>query len=722
MKKLDIRSSDPELKIAVSVPDLIRAYCYQPYLGEMIKSLKEKLKEADEKKPIFLKTDTLITDILQGIVSLFDEQVMAYLDKDIKEYVEKYSINIQSISVRQAFIELDQYFLAIGGEENFADYLLNKYPALKALFNRLTENYLMNIQVVLNRIRQDLSLIQKSFAPEPLNKSSQLQIKLAKMTLTQSDRHRQGQQVIILEFCSPTADENKQGGHRFKVVYKPAPVQADALIIGNIQRLTILDEEYKECFSLIEILNPALDLPLPTYLIIPRLDGDPNKIRSHYGYIEYISHQPWMEKEYDLLINQLIEEEKSKGDRAKVPSVKNLESLSERIQSISNHQYVNLLKKAMATPGCDYVTKDLNQITQYSRDCGMLLAIMILAGICDSHYENLFIHQRRPILLDLEECFVTKSPSIRRTVAFDYDIGSMWFSSFSLITIPYILGITGQKMINIKTAEKNRLYYHDEKFNRLISARHGESLINGFEQATKIFTQSEERVQAWFKLRKVTDMIVRVLPAGTATFPIKIKWLRESDFSEQKFSIILKNKLVNLSREYLNNRQQLSEREQKNKEARTAKDHFYQEIYLPNFSIYLSSVHSQNIFSELNLLSIPAYHASISKQCLYDFNNREIQIPELPLQADGDEKDQKCSVAFFPRPPIITLQARYTLMVKDPTILDYLIREIKGKLEAQDELASEGFLPIISLSDYDRSQQESSSPRTSPCPSGCNMQ
>ncbi len=140
-------------------------------------------------------------------------------------------------------------------------YLRFKYPIINELTTKLCQNFLRNTHLIFLRIERDFDFLCNAFLNE-LGKN----IRLNKISLAGSDLHKQGQQVAILEFID-------NAGKKKKVIYKPSPVQADAMLVGNIDLLKRYDPKYTNCYSLLEGINRGLrdkDKALPTYLIAPK--------------------------------------------------------------------------------------------------------------------------------------------------------------------------------------------------------------------------------------------------------------------------------------------------------------------------------------------------------------------------------------------------------------------------------------------------------------------
>lgn len=163
----------------------------------------------------------------------------------------------------------------------------------RAYIERLLTDFQENTQRMLERIACDRNELKSLFLNEVNNDK---QIKLCGIQSMGSDFHHHGRQVHSLEFScnSSTYSERLQNKQEtvkpVKVIYKPFPIMADAMLFGDIERLAQVDAQFANEHSFAEIVNQALikdnKEPLKTYLVWPREDvNSEEKIGKHYGYI-----------------------------------------------------------------------------------------------------------------------------------------------------------------------------------------------------------------------------------------------------------------------------------------------------------------------------------------------------------------------------------------------------------------------------------------------------
>lgn len=203
------------------------------------------------------------------------------------------------------------------------------------------------------------------------------------------------------------------------------PLTASALLVGDVQRLKMFAGEFEGHESLLEIFNESLDHPLQTYLIWPCYDlentqsSGRDNIDAHYGFMEFITHAPWEEPDYEQETQQVLQQ------------LEPAERAYHLVQEAIDANFMKSLRKAAKDKSCDYIAHSKREIQQYSFDCGFLVAFMTLAGDTDMHCENLLLSKCRPVLLDVEVCLNPTGFSIEDTLCFDMETGSMLVSGKS---------------------------------------------------------------------------------------------------------------------------------------------------------------------------------------------------------------------------------------------------------------------------------------------------
>ena len=295
--------------------------------------------------------------------------------------------------------------------------LFLRHPNAQWLLDTITDNFIGNLSLCLQRVRADRKAIEACFL------GGQTIQKISHILVTDSDPHKGGKQVVILTFTT------NQGTRR--VVYKPSDIEIDYRIAGkNTPQLKAFLEQKESATdkqgypqppyqSLYEWADTNLfsssntqaaqiaaakrfkDVPgfkdqpeykeaiqqfkdflaMPTYVILPRnpgsrlvQTGDTLPIQQSYGYIEYLDHEP-----------------------ANPPFPQGLP------------QYV--LQQAQATPKedqkhWDWITDQEDEIRVAYRLWGRLIATAVVFLQTDLHISNQRFHKRKPHLIDLESCLV----------------------------------------------------------------------------------------------------------------------------------------------------------------------------------------------------------------------------------------------------------------------------------------------------------------------------
>ena len=192
-----------------------------------------------------------------------------------------------------------------------------------------------------------------------------------------------------------------RGGFPLKVVYKPSDIEIDCRIMGNTLRLNRARQraprenprQTLQNPSLMELINGWFAhqrgdlLALPTYTILPYHPGssianDPpgEALRESYGYIEFLTHEPYV-KNFN------------KGDIRKKGENNQL-SGQLRAVCYRNQNWARTM---------DWVTDDAAKVRACYRTWGRLCAITLALSISDMHVQNVIVHKHKPHLIDLED-------------------------------------------------------------------------------------------------------------------------------------------------------------------------------------------------------------------------------------------------------------------------------------------------------------------------------
>jgi lantibiotic modifying enzyme len=419
-------------EIVIQVPSLKRAQCYKSELNTLFDELKHVLN---------IETRKIL---VQNLANLMDLQLIDYIDVDLIDYRRTNNILLEEIAGNQQAEEmLNTYFQERAGTNNsFSEYMQAKYPNLSLSNTKLRENCQTNILTALRRIGQDFVEDSPLRAAFNLHQDD----RLVNIKSTGSDLHRDGGQVLILEFAGNNNEPPK------KIIYKPAPVEADAILVGDLNRLSMVDKKYTNVPSLLGRIDPNL-----TYLIVPKKDGQ--LITDHYGYLEYIKHEPWHDIDYASIVGQrlklmLLQETQYLTEENKNP--KDYINTQNTLQIVADHAFKEFLKnQASKEDACDFITGD---IRSYSESCGKLLALFTLAGIVDMHAGNGIISDGALRIIDCEICFAFRSYLPDASDSLDADAGLMHRNGRAPTTYTYLYDIIGKKEITIQEVEKSRLF------------------------------------------------------------------------------------------------------------------------------------------------------------------------------------------------------------------------------------------------------------------------
>lgn len=644
---------DPQTEINVAIPSTSRADCYAPaILSTLLNIYREMQVQAQtiavqaqasassmpsnllpiaDIPTLQMNRQNILANCASYLVDFFDPQIMIYQNRDIDGYRANISLTdreLDRLSVEEAHNQFDQYLRHRAIKAGtYAKYMHATYPNINNFLQRIGTNFYNNTLQAIQRIQNDINLLRHD-----LLKNLGEPITLLNIHFTNSDLHKQGQQVLILEFA------NNLNVKKF-VVYKPSSVLADAFLVGDMQRLANIDHNFSECSSLLNIFNRHLNEsrehpPLPTYLIIPRLEGDPDKIRSHYGYLEYVTHQPWQEINYMHMLQESLKV---------LPP--NMRGRNESAQEAVKKHFASFLSVAARDLECDFIARTQEEVNIYSRDCGLLLALLVCIGGTDLHCENMIIHRRRPILIDLEACFTLSGLTPAATACFDHLFGALMQSSASHESVRCLFDINGIEQKTIIHLQKNRMFHLLAQIgNQLRTCQPDRKLLlEGYELGLKLIAANKSGLLNWIKNIERFNIPVRVIPYATNVFRDEMKSISENNFSVSEFVDIRAQHLINDSQDYEHGIQQY---QQADPQAR-----IFLEVPLPFYAIYLNNDSNTGICSEYVAFNIPYYYTRVNERSLCDFNDLIVQVPLhilTPSQISGEEPLLELTVNFFP--------------------------------------------------------------------------
>lgn len=266
--------------IRINVTSLRYTSYYQHLLADIGRTLSkrlDKLNQSLQHSQLSIDTQKVVENYLQGLVVYYETEIISFLGREINGYKKE---------VPQG--DIDDFFNNYLRTRKNKGYSERLKPTTE-VYKKITDNFINSGILALNRITNDFDeTICPGFLSD--NKSEWV---LTEIGLTGSDLHKNGQQVLILTFS------NKKSKH--KVVYKPSPVTADMMLVGDLSRLPELHKKkYHGQSSLLEIAERMLEkttvpeyisgTQLPKYLIVPM--GDSDNVKDYYGYIEFLSHAP----------------------------------------------------------------------------------------------------------------------------------------------------------------------------------------------------------------------------------------------------------------------------------------------------------------------------------------------------------------------------------------------------------------------------------------------
>jgi hypothetical protein len=359
-------------------------------------------------------------------------------------------------------------------QKNLEDFY-GEYPRAKYAIEKLTSNFISNIKRACTRVIKDWKAIDTVFAKP--QKGELRKLKMIKPS--GSDFHKGGQQVLFLTF--KVFERMALVYKELKLVYKPADVEADCLLIGDSAAVNSVHPGFMTK-SLMEILNAWIELErqsntgatlvnLPTYKILPFTYGTSKptpEIKDSYGYLEFLHHE---------------EIEKIPGTAFSSPSV---------------------------GPG-DFVIRPAQDKGAICRKfyclIGQTCALATTFSLGDLHCENLIAHQYLPCLIDLENSLSKPMANIKATGL----LMKQTARDRAAIT-----GIHGQTRLMIEEGSVKK---------RVEPKKYARTLMSGLQQMLTLMGKNVQSadIVAWFT--RLNGVIVRQVPISTEPLGKKLKAL-----------------------------------------------------------------------------------------------------------------------------------------------------------------------------------------------------
>lgn len=487
----------PNIAAALPAERLYRASLYVPQLLDVEDFLTNPNRLAQALGPA-------ATQFVQEALTSFDYNALALqFDFWVGPAVQ---LEMESINAG-TLVAYQNYFVNNILNANAATYnanlvnFFNLYPIMQHLLNQLTANLLANIQQACTRIFADVNRITLLF--NDLYPGLTL-LNLAKLASTGSDFHKGGQQVLILTFNTRWwwgPQQKVPWWSELKVVYKPADVEVDCLLVGNsvavnraLANPVFMANSLVEIFNLHVANNPAPNLKaLPTYRILPinptsALPGPPAQvmIRNAYGYIEHLGY-----------------------DWTGIPV-----------------PYFNLY----LTGASDYMIyrnqSETPIITDFYHQMGHWVAITTLFSLGDLHGENVRVRGYEGYLIDLEnaltESFNDVGDSGLFTNILGVAVGGITGANNPAEDWVWRLDITAPPMP--PAVDLVKAYVIKEFQNRLYALRPAKKivpvnaflLLQGLRAGMDALRAIQPGLAPWFL--RLNNVLVRVLPYGTQTW------------------------------------------------------------------------------------------------------------------------------------------------------------------------------------------------------------
>ncbi|WP_454780425.1 DUF4135 domain-containing protein [Legionella sp. WA2022007384] len=687
-KKLDeIEAISPDARHVSAYAVLLRDLVHQleNYFVKNEKTLKSyTLQFFEPQSKIFNIDKKSLSVILEHLAGVMDQHIVSFIEHDLKQYREQeYGIPVdadyKTINKLMREIALNRrtekkpmteneenaYFDAFLRDElkkyyaqrkDFAEYFAH-YPQMEQSLRQIQQDAIRNIEKMLQRIEHDFPVLEKGFL------STMNEPKLVGITPSGSDMHKQGQQVYFLTFRDKDEKE-------LKIVYKPTSVQADAMLVGDVNSLKKLDASYEGHESLAEIFNRRALETIPTYLILPRTDDPASKsVTQHYGYIEFLPSQSHLD--HDMA--------------TKVGRAKFSEALSLAAQDENSSCILRTEKEAQ----------------QFSYIMGMTVLLVQSVSGSDFHHENLIISRKKPTIIDAECIF---NPLVTPTFSgcsFLFQplqgplTGAISPFSMNCETYYYHSDINNKVEGAREFTAKNRAYYYDADTQQLTSyAVNQESFMAGYRHGLNVITEDNDFLK-WFDQDKVREMCIRVIPFATQDFGRQnIEYCSQNfsyesfkEYAEKKLKVGLQTYQDDLS-QYEKIQSQKKDKGDREEKCEDKISRYLPVMPLPKAVIYAGeNNYNQELLNEAASASIPYYCTRADDRQLYDFNGKPIFIPlnffmareEVFNQEYGDGTSIDPN-AFFMKSPLDLARERATAIVSNPELRELMCEDAQNNL------------------------------------------
>lgn len=377
--------------------------------------------------------------------------------------------------------------------------------------------------------------------------------KITNITSTNSDPHKGGRQVLVLDVDIIVGNEEKKRNE--KLVYKPSNLLPDLLIFGNTEVYNEVYLEGKKIQSFVELVNDKLEQEenkLKTYKILPYEINDPS---NSYGFMEYLSYDYDFDeidyfKEASQIINELKKKqfnEKNFEEEKKETKLLLSELLHKKFEKYTNNTIINneqwtfeiffeQKNKKLQEKVIKSVSIKEEELKKIPKKCGMLAAIAVLCGVKDLHFENAIISKNNFFIIDTDVSFQSEVTDLNETELF-FSVGAMSDCNEGMISRNhYYLNhpilqqvIITKKMRNkLLAIENNKIeFYRLDKNN----------LFEGFSDVCNIIIKHKNDFIQWFKFHEtlLMNMYVRVLPASTENFRSVLESYLYTDLGDNDF-------------------------------------------------------------------------------------------------------------------------------------------------------------------------------------------
>lgn len=504
-------------RISFPVPCEHRYGCY----ADRLTNLYQQLQQSFTNNPLFNQV-LKEPELYAGLAKQLDTLIIYYLNYDFNthDFGERYAKETaeRKRQLYRNFVTGDYQQYTSVPYPNLAEYLHNTFsangdrPSLQDQLQRLTANYIAVFSELFHRLEQDHSKLMRLYFKELEPRVCFL----SKISLSGSDLHKQGRQVLILNYCKSLQQTKQFLG---TIVYKPSSVLPDMVFYGNTRALREngLTTEVKlpgEFQSAAEIINAGLGnlalIAIPTYLIYPR---EKSQVNESYGYLQYLTHAPW----FDTNLADFVSD--------KYQNFTGSDSFATNIQKEIDRFWSDNLNQA--TRNNDYLCRSNSQKHRdYSYQCGMLLAMALAFGISDMHAQNLILSQYKPFPIDNEVAFIQGDMSVAATGFFDT------YGAFVTSQLPKtqmaLADITGFSYLGYSQYEKNLLFDQDslQPLKPVAAA-----FKRGMENVLTFIGDNYNLFANWLNSPIIRTMAIRVLPYETSDFNNMLKYISERLFS-----------------------------------------------------------------------------------------------------------------------------------------------------------------------------------------------